>query len=279
MVRLAVLIACHNRREKTLACLSSLFAARRPDGLAVHAILVDDGSTDGTEAAVRVRFPFVELIRGDGGLYWNRAMHRAFARAMDGGFDAYLWLNDDTLLYPSAIEVLYQTWRNRAADEGKEAIIVGSTQDPDTKETTYGGVVPLSWLRPFRYSLVHPMSMALGCHTMNGNCVLVPKSVASCLGNLEPRFSHAMGDTDYGLRASRAGFKIWVAAGYVGACSRNSVAGTFRDRSLPTAERWKKMMQTKGLPPASWFLFTRRHGGLLWPLHFIWAYLSVALKR
>jgi hypothetical protein len=79
----------------------------------------------------------------------------------------------------------------------------------------------------------------------------------------------------YGLCAKQAGIKVLVVPGFVGVCDKNPVAGSFNDRSLSARERWKKMMQPKGLPPSSWMVFTRRHGGLLWPLYWVAPYLRV----
>ncbi len=279
MKRIAVLITCHNRREKTLACLEALYVNVLPEGVTLHVVLVDDGSTDGTEAAVRERFPSVEILHGDGNLYWNRGMHRAFARAMEIGFDGYLWLNDDTVLYPTALQKLIETWRERTVATGVDALYVGSTQDAQTGQHTYGGVVRHSRWKPFRYSLVQPGEMPMECHTLNGNCVLIPHRVANRLGNLEPCFAHAMGDTDYGLRAGKAGIRIWVTPGYVGVCGWNDITGTYHDSTLPLGVRWKKMMHPKGLPPSSWRVFTQRHGGMLWPVFFFWPYLRVLLWK
>jgi GT2 family glycosyltransferase len=275
MSRIAVLITCHNRREKTLACLDALFANRLSNDVSMHVILVDDGSTDGTSEGVRARYPSVEIIKGDGNLYWNNGMHSAFARAMEIGFDAYLWLNDDTILYRTAIESLIHASQEARERGGCSAIVVGSAQDPETGSLTYGGVVAKSRLRPFRYTLVEPGSLPVECHTMNGNCVLVPQNVAQVVGNLDPGFAHAMGDIDYGLRARNAGFKLWVAPGIVGTCPKNTINGTFNDKSLSLGSRWETMMAPKGLPIASWLLLTRRHGGVLWPVFFAWPYLRV----
>lgn len=278
-MKLAVLIACHNRRTKTLACLDAVFKNQLRQGLDIHVILFDDGSTDSTEAAVSERFPTAEILRGDGKQYWNRSMHQAFARAIEVGFDCYLWLNDDTILYPTAIESMVNTWQKKQQSDERQSIVVGSTQDPETGNLTYGGVVAKGKaLRPLKFTLVAPQVVSTKCHSMNGNCVLIPDEVVKVIGGIEPRYAHAFGDIDYGLRARNAGFRLWIAPEFIGKCARNSIEGTFNDRALPLSIRLKKMMQPKGLPPASWLLFTRRHAGILWPIYFIWPYLKLIFR-
>ena len=96
--KVAVLLTCHNRVEKTLKCLSKLFGQQVDESVKVTVYLVDDGSTDGTGIAVKDRYPDINVIYGDGSLFWNGGMHQAFAEALKVGFDYYLWLNDDTNL-------------------------------------------------------------------------------------------------------------------------------------------------------------------------------------
>jgi GT2 family glycosyltransferase len=277
-MRIATLITCHNRKAKTLACLDALFQNGLPEGYSLEVFLVDDGSTDGTEQAVRERYPRVNIIMGDGNLYWNGGMRVAFAAAMERGFDYYLWLNDDTLLYPTAIETLINTALALPAKQGNNVIVVGSTRDENDGRLTYGGVIRPSKWKATTFALISPRDVPVECETMNGNCVLIPYEVAQKAGNMEPKFAHAMGDLDYGLRASYAGFSIWVMAGFAGTCANNAVTGSFNDASLSVTVRLRKMIQPKGLPPSAWRVFTQRHTGILWPIFWLWPYAKVMLK-
>jgi GT2 family glycosyltransferase len=108
--------------------------------------------------------------------------------------------------------------------------------------------------------------------------VLVPMSVARQLGNIDASFEHAMGDTDYALRARAAGVPLYVASGFIGECANNPVAGGFTDRSLSLSQRWRAVMHRKGLPWRSWLHFSRRHGGLMWPFYFAWPYVRVVVS-
>jgi GT2 family glycosyltransferase len=274
--RINAVLTSFNRRKATLACLRALAVSAQSAQVDLEAILVDDASPDGTAAAVRDAFDWVEVIDGAGDLYWNRGMHLGQARAMADQPDYLLWLNDDTQLFPGALARLIDPSVRLAALSGQAVIMVGSTVDRVSGRMTYGGAVARSRLHRFSYRLVGNDSQPVACDTMNGNCVLIPFAVAQRIGNLDLTYEHAMGDTDYALRARKAGIGVFVAPGAVGHCSSNPQAGTFDDASLPWRRRWRLMLGRKGLPVRSWWHFTRRHGGLLWPLHFAWPYAKLA---
>jgi GT2 family glycosyltransferase len=273
--RVVAVLTCFNRKALTLACLQALAVTASRAGVQPEAVLVDDASPDGTAAAVRERFPWVEVIEGSGSLFWNRGMHLAFGHAMQRGADFYLWLNDDTQLVPDALPSLLAQAAELERRDGRPAIVSGASAEPGSRTISYGGRVATSRLRPFKFELVWSENEALPCTALEGNCVLVPQRVAARVGNLDPAFEHAMGDTDYGLRALRAGFGLYVGKGVAGHCSPNSLGGTYFDTSLPLGRRWQLIRSRKGLPVRSWLRFCARHGGWLWPLVFAWPYFKV----
>jgi GT2 family glycosyltransferase len=277
-VKLIAVLTCFNRKSLTLRCLDALATSARMAEVDLNVILVDDASTDGTADAVRTSFPSVEIVEGSGTLFWNRGMHEGYARALQRPVDHYLWINDDTHLVPGALASMLHQSTELARLEGKPVIVVGATAERAGGMISYGGRVAQSRMRPFNYRLVWNERRPVPCEAMEGNCVLIPYEVAQRVGNLDPVFEHAMGDTDYGLRALKEGFRIFVATGVVGYCSINPTRGTYSDASLPLRTRWRLIRSRKGLPLRSWLHFSRRHGGFLWPLHFAWPYAKLLLS-
>lgn len=276
--RIAVLMTCFNRRARTLDCLRSLYRQVHLEDVAIRVFLVDDGSVDGTAEAVRAAFPDVNVTRADGQRFWNGGMRLAFQTASAERFDYFLWLNDDVTLRDDAISILLRTHAWCAGMGQVASIIVGGTRNPADGQTSYGG-----WRRArkgfgVRLEKIPVANRPIQCDTMNGNCVLLPASVVERVGELESRFTHGMGDFDYGLRAGYAGCSIWVAPEFVGDCVQNTGKGLWTDESLPVAERWRKLLGPKGIPPGEWFVYTRRHGGWLWPLLWISPYLKFWLR-
>lgn len=274
MFRIAVLLTCYNRRDITLKCLESLFRQVLPENIFFEVFLVDDGSTDGTGDAVKQQFPSVNVIEGSGNLYWCGGMRLAWNVAMQQDFDFYLWLNDDTILLPDALTTLLgavDTLKENGEDYN--AIIVGSTFNPETNAHTYGGCVQIK-KKSFNFRPVKPSGLLEPCDTFNGNCVLVSREAFCELGNLSPEYTHAMGDTDYGLRAKGKNIPMWVAPAYIGTCSNNP-KDSWMDNTVSLRKRIKNLNNPKGLPPKEWMFFCKRHAGWRWPINVIKVYMRV----
>lgn len=267
-MKIAVLIAAHNRRYTTLRALRSL-TEQWPQAHQLQVVLVDDGSTDGTSDAVRNEFPGVRIVAADGDLFWCKAMALAWETAAElGGFDAVMWLNDDVVLDTSAIDQLLPVVIERSGPE-RPAIVVGATRHPDGGATTYGGLRLTSSWHPGKHELVDPNGMLQAIDTFHGNVVVVPAPVEARIGRISNRFVHGTGDTEYGLRARRAGIDIVLLADHVGTCpSHPAVSHTLRTYLAP-----------KGLPWRDWLYVTRRYTRYgLWPIAFARPYLRVTIN-
>lgn len=276
--KLACVITCHNRREKTLKCITALFSCRLPPRIGLQVILVDDGSTDGTHEAVKDLFPQVQVIRGDGSLFWNGGMRKGLAAAIEQGFDDYLWLNDDTTLDVDALARLYACRDALKGIEGTvPCIVVGATRDPATGQLSYGGLVPAAPDLPNQLVTLPAGDVPQRCKTLNGNCVLIPSEIVHALGNLDEHFVHAIGDWDYGLRATAAGFGVWMAPGFVGVCERNAPTQLPVRVARSVRARLRYVCSPKQVPPRAWYTYVRRNYGPLWPIEFAKPYVSAVI--
>lgn len=101
-MRIAAVVPTWNAREAVLGCLAALGRST----LRAHALVVDNGSRDGTAAAVREHFVTSEVLVLPRNAGFARAVNLGIARALERGFDAVLLLNDDAHVAPSALEHL-----------------------------------------------------------------------------------------------------------------------------------------------------------------------------
>ncbi len=266
-VKITALLAAHNRRESTLQSLENLYRQQgNGEAFDLSVVLADDGSTDGTGEAIRRRFPQARVVRGDGSLFWCGGMCFAYEHSVDIPADFYLLLNDDTYLYEDAIRRALRVYEEKSASGKTDLIIVGSTRNPDTGELSYGGEIRVSNWHPFRYNHVQPGDRPQHCDTLNGNFVLVHKSVIDKVGFLDKRYTHRFGDTDYGLVASKAGCELWVIPGFVGECAENAPEINWDSAAYSFPQRVRMFFDVKGMPVRESRIFCRKHGGLLWPV-------------
>lgn len=268
MKNIAVLLTVFNRKNKTLLCLENLYKQEIPQGYAMDVYLTNDGCTDGTPEAIIERFPQVHIINAKGDLFWNRGMYKAWEESSKNrDYDYFLWLNDDSFLVKDSLKELLLN-----SDEcNGDAIIVATMCSKDTGIATYGGYS----LKENR--LLIPDGSLQECATMNGNCVLIPKSIYNKCGNLDWAFRHAIGDLDYGYRARKAGFKIYASKRYLGYCEKNAQLPKWARTEIPFIERWKNLYSPQGYAePIPFFHYEMKNFGLFTALkHFISIHIRV----
>ncbi len=269
--RLVVLMTCFNRKDGTLRALRALPEAVG-DAASWRLVLVDDG-TDGTSDAVAEEYPDAVLRKGSGSLFWNGGMRLAWESALDLRPDFFLWLNDDTFLRPLAIADLLAEYRRAPHSR---TIVVGRTVDPHTGAATYGGLVRSKALSRLNFRLLTEQETE--CHTMNGNCVLIPSNAAKEVGINSGYYRHAFGDIDYGLRAKRSGYRIIELKKPV---ARQEFNHRFEASiSSLTVRNWRFVINdAKGIPWREWYRFCYSFGGPLWPLNFTIRYLKILRLR
>lgn len=267
MKRTAVLITCHNRKDKTMQCLNALYKNKMPEDSCLDVFLVDDGSTDGTGDSVREKYPDVNIIQGNGMLYWNRGMHLAWQTAVEkNSYDSYLWLNDDTFLFENALLELTSC----SVRMQHKALICGFLcSATDSQKTTYGGSSLTGKLSP--------NGTTQQASLINGNVVLVPEIIYKSVGLIDPIFPHAIGDYDYGQKVLKKGFEVVTTTNHVGTCEKNEKLPVWCYNSTPFLKRIKALYSPLGnAHPYYFFLYEKRHFGVLVALkHFFSIHLRV----
>lgn len=264
-VNIAVIMTVYNRKDATLRSLDNLNNQDMPESIFVDVWLTDDGCTDGTREAVVSKYPDTHIVDGNGHLFWNRGMWRAWESASKfKDYDFYLWLNDDTYLYEFAIKELIR----ESELHSNRNIIIGSTKYQNKDEVSYGGYV--------RGKIVTPNGSSQPVDFFNGNIVLVPSFVFKNIGNLDPYFNHGHGDTDYGLRARENNIDNYVVGSFLGECNRHERDKKCWDPDVPLFERLKNLHQPLGYPAHEQFYFEMRHKNIFVAVfHFLTLYIHV----
>lgn len=259
-MKIAVLITVFNRRDKTLRCLESLSKQKLASNVEIKTFVTDDNSTDGTSAAIKIFYPEVELFKGSGFLYWAGGMRFTFEHSLHYAADYYLLLNDDTVLYENAINILLQGIQQNAI---QPAICIGSTKDKESQQISYGGR-KLTHLKKWKSNIVYSNNECVKCDFGNANIMLISKKIIDKIGFLSNDYTHSLADYDYTLTAKKAGFELLVAPGFLGEC-KDDHGNNWKPGNISLKERIKYLKSPTGLAYREYLIFIKKHFPLSYP--------------
>jgi GT2 family glycosyltransferase len=104
--KVVVILINWNGKVDTLECLASLRQDLYPNR---HTLIVDNGSTDDSAAAIRAQFSEVEVLETGANLGFTGGNNIGIKWALDEGADYVFLLNNDTIVEPDALTALVQT--------------------------------------------------------------------------------------------------------------------------------------------------------------------------
>lgn len=204
-----VLLPVHNRREVTRGFVQCLKRQTYPE---VRLILIDDGSTDGTQEVVRQEYPSAEFIQGDGTWWWAGCLQRGFDRLKQKAprdTDIVLLANDDTTFDSDYIE--------RAVEflQGKQrCMLLSRIRNPATGMVEESGVS--ADLRTMSFQETKDPA-SINCLSTRG--LFLRWDDMKIAGGFHPLLlPHYWSDYEYTIRAMRKGLKgvttesVWLEA-------------------------------------------------------------------
>lgn len=276
----AVLYTCFNRKDKTLKALNSLYKAfeQFDGGWTMHIYLTDDGSTDGTSVAVAKQFPDVNILSGNGSMYWAGGMRNSWNKAKDGNYDAYLLLNDDTELKSDLFLKIFRTDDYSIEKNGVSGIYIGVTIDSVTKQQTYGGLVFSNrFLGTARRLPIGDSPQR--CELGNANIMWVSKNVMEKIGILAKGYVHGMADYDYSMNASDKGLPVYAMSGVSGICDNDHGNTYEKFIGLSFSKRLKFLYHPVGLDFKSQVYHMKKNFPLRLPVFLAMGYFKVLFPK
>lgn len=230
-IRVEIVAPVHNRRDITLQCLRSI-ANIDSAGIEVHTIIVDDGSTDGTSEAIRDQFPDVEIVEGDGNLWFTAATNRGISAALEHDPDFILTINDDEVFDPQFLQRMIET-----AQANPRSVVGGLLLLWDEPHKVFQ-VAPKwdTWAGGYRHFTQQTVwtvpEKPWEVELIVGNCVLFPaEAVRECGLMNETRFPH-YGDAEYTPRMRRKGWRLLIDPSARVFCQPNTPPPSLRKMNL-----------------------------------------------
>lgn len=242
--KVSVIILHLNDVDGLLECLASLRGLLYPD---FDVLLVHNGPRD--PALEEKTAPFsamlAEVIHTGENFGFARGSNIGIKRALENGADYVFLLNDDTVVSPDFMDILV----NEAEKEplagmlGPEVLYFG-----DRERIAFAGAKfdqaagTFSFPRADELSDASSASVPVESDYITGCALLVKKSLMDKIGLLDERFFLYWEDSDWGLRAQKAGFRCLV---------------------VPAARIWHKVSASSGGNDSPLKIYYKTRGHLL----------------
>ncbi|MCD9188076.1 MAG: glycosyltransferase family 2 protein [Pyrinomonadaceae bacterium] len=236
-LRVEIVTPVYNRRELTLQFLRSLSRVDR-EGLELHTIIVDDASTDGTEEAVKVNFPDVEIVKGNGNLWYTGGTNRGLEAALKHDPDYILCVNNDSIFDEKCIRNLVDCAEKHRRSVVGAVLLLWDTphkvfQVAPKWETLSGGW--RHWRNQTIWTLPkNPWKVEL----IVGNCVLYPAQAVREVGFMDEKRLVQYGDAEYTPRMRKKGWQLLIEPKARIFCKPNDIPPKMAEMSL------KKLIKT-----------------------------------
>ena len=212
-MRLSVVVPTHDTRELTLRCLAhrAPLAAR-----GAQVVLVDDGSSDGTADAVRLAFPWAQVLVNERPLGFAPSANRGLAAAQG---ELLLLLNSDTEMADAgAMEDAFRA-------DARLGAAGASLVNPDGSAQWSGGAQPS---RAWMVALASGLPRALGAlpvyrllrapkgaaggevEWVTGAAMAIRREAWAAAGPLDETYRFYAQDLDFCVRLGATGWRVRV---------------------------------------------------------------------
>jgi GT2 family glycosyltransferase len=204
----AIIIVNWNSYSHTNGCLLSLRKVKYGN---FKAIVVDNGSTDGSDNQLESEFPEVVLLRNKENLGFTGGNNRGISHALESGFDYLMLLNNDTEVEEDFLDALVDCLENDSS--------IGAVQPKfyflNNKERIWnaGGKIiqSVGWIKTIgenrpanvKFDLPQETAWITGCG------FLVRSALIKEIGGLNDRFFIYFEDVDWSLRIKSLGYKLY----------------------------------------------------------------------
>ena len=211
LVNMSIVLVCWNNKAYLDPCLKSLYDADLKSSFDV--IVVDNGSTDGSQQMLAQKYPDVRLIQN--------AMNVGLGKASNQGIEAtagryILLLNNDTLVNRPGLDLLVE-FLDAHPEAGAAA---GKLLNPDG--TFQSGYAPFSTLLEEFLIATHIGEILWPGYPSHGvsneikatgwlssACLLLRRSALNKVGLLDERYFIYGDEADLQYRLNKAGWKVY----------------------------------------------------------------------
>ncbi len=199
--KVGIVIVNWNLADDTLACLDSVWAMDYPN---FEAVVVDNGSTDGSVERIAAAHPQTALIANGQNLGFAAGANKGIEWALERDCAYVLVLNNDTTVAPDLLDLLV------AASETDARIVILSPRILyfDQPERTWH--LAARWHRwlPMPVHIWQASNALVEADFVSGCAMMLRREALEQVGAFDPQYFMYGEDVDLCIRARAAGYRI-----------------------------------------------------------------------
>ena len=186
-------------------CFSSLRNADYP----IKTIVIDNGSSDGTQQAIAEKYPEVKLIQSGTNLGFGKANNIGIQAAMNEGADYIFLLNQDAYLLEGSFKSMIEAFEKEpSAGIISPVHLAGDEQNFDYGFSRY--IKPENTPNLFEDIIKGDVKFLYNSKFINAAAWLIKSEVIKAIGMFHPIFDHYVEDNEYVHRLGSKGLGLFV---------------------------------------------------------------------
>lgn len=203
----AIIIVNWNSYNHTSGCLASLRKVYYDN---FKAIVVDNGSKDGSDNKLEEQYPEITLLRNAMNTGFTGGNNRGIAYALENNFEFLMLLNNDTEVEPDFLNELV----NSLQEDSK----IGAVQPKfyflhnKTRIWNAGGKIikSIGWIKTIgeNQNSQEKFNRPQKTEWITGCCFMVRTSIVKKIGGLNDRFFIYFEDVEWSLRIKSLGYEL-----------------------------------------------------------------------
>jgi N-acetylglucosaminyl-diphospho-decaprenol L-rhamnosyltransferase len=245
---ISFIIVTYNSEASIYDCLQSIYAQQNPASFEV--IVIDNDSQDATTNIIRCHFPRVKLILSDENLGFAEGNNVAMKSALG---KIITLVNPDAILHSMACSRISEVFEDSSLNVG---VVGGHIENHPVESRPFPSLNNLWQYHQGTFNAKEDSAPIRKVDWICGAFFAFYKSVFEELGGFDPRFFLYYEETDFCLRAKKAGYHCYqhrsAYAQHIGGGSAQHVVGGI-DSSNRMIPRFRYFAQL--------LYFRKHHGG------------------
>lgn len=193
--KIYIIIITYNAMKWAEKCFSSL----RKSSISVKTIVVDNGSTDGTQHYIQEHFPEVQFIQSPENLGFGKANNIGIEKAYKDGADFFYLMNQDAWIFEDSFEKMLEVYNEYP---NKEEIGIISPMHLDGSEKNLDIFLDKYIAQNFENRMISDLFNSTlkpyyEISFINAAHWLLPKKTIEVIGGFNPFFFHYGEDNEY----------------------------------------------------------------------------------